>query len=74
MLLEPRRGKHTCTSWLTGNEFQIKGTIDEKAGQIKGEIGTHIPGFGYKSLKPFAGFIKDGVHESFGLGAGITDS
>jgi len=73
MLLEPRRGKHTCTSWLRGNEFQIKGTI-EKAGQIKGEIGTHIPAFDYKSLNPFAGFIKDGVHGSFDLRAGITDS
>ncbi|BCR83044.1 uncharacterized protein ACHE_10446A [Aspergillus chevalieri] len=53
--------------------IKIKGTI-EKAGQIKGEIGTHIPAFDYKSLNPFAGFIKDGVHGSFDLRAGITDS
>ncbi|KAE8364501.1 hypothetical protein BDV27DRAFT_157807 [Aspergillus caelatus] len=53
---------------------KVKGEIDEKTGQIKGEIGIVAPVVGYKSIKPFAGSITDGVHGKFGLGGGVDNA
>ncbi|KAE8380397.1 hypothetical protein BDV26DRAFT_290482 [Aspergillus bertholletiae] len=46
--------------------------IDEKADQIKGEIGVDLPGIGYKSLKPFAASLSGKTYGKFSLGAGIN--